>query len=747
MSEVASQEAGRQRGHGFGTLPVFLTGISTILGAIMFLRFGYAVGNVGLMGALGIILLGHLVTIPTALALAEIATNRKVEGGGEYFIISRSFGKTIGGVIGMSLYISQAVSVAFYLIAFAEAFSPLAGPFEQMTGVAFDPRMVSLPATIGLLVLVFFKGAALGVKALYVVVATLAASLVLFFMGGPVEGFESQSVGFYSTVASPDGFFIVFAICFPAFTGMTAGVGLSGDLANPRRSIPRGTLGATFVGMVVYVFIVAKLAYSAPAELLSGDQLVMSRIALWGPIIPIGLACATLSSAIGSVLVAPRTLQALGEDGSVRIGNVSRWLAAGVGEVNEPRNTTIVTGVLAVIIVALGNVDVVARLISMFFMVTYGSLCAISFLEHFAARPSYRPSFRSRWYISLFGAVICLLMMFQMDPLYAVSALALMTALYWFLSRGQAEGDLASMFEGVMTQATRYLQIRLQRRKRHLTAAEWRPSVIMVDDRTFDRRSPLIFMRWLCHRYGFGTYLHYIKGHLDAEAYAESQQIKGRLARLARQQRSSVFMDTIVSPSMTSALAQSLQVPGVSGLSNNTVMFEFARTDPDSVAKEVAQNCLFASSVRSTLLVLRHGDLHFGERKTIHIWLTWNDKQNANLMILLCYIILGHPDWDEGEVRVFTALPEDQLEEQRESFRKLMAERRIPISEKNIRFLSVNNVEGYRRLVGRLSAEADLTVVGFDLNGLRDRKEEVFRNHPTLNDVLFVYSSQKVEIE
>ena len=104
------QSAGARsgRGHGFGTLPVFLTGLSTILGAIMFLRFGYAVGNVGLLGSLGIILLGHLVTIPTALALAEIATNRKVEGGGEYFIISRSFGKMIGGVIGISLYSSQA---------------------------------------------------------------------------------------------------------------------------------------------------------------------------------------------------------------------------------------------------------------------------------------------------------------------------------------------------------------------------------------------------------------------------------------------------------------------------------------------------------------------------------------------------------------------------------------------------------------------------------------------------------------
>ena len=140
-------------GHGFGTAPVFLASISTILGAVLFLRFGYAVGNVGMVGVLLIVLIGHLVTLPTALALSEIATNRKVEGGGEYFIISRSFGRSIGGTIGIGLYVSQAISIAFYMIAFAEAFRPLAPAFETWLGIAFDPRWISLPAT-ALLVLV-----------------------------------------------------------------------------------------------------------------------------------------------------------------------------------------------------------------------------------------------------------------------------------------------------------------------------------------------------------------------------------------------------------------------------------------------------------------------------------------------------------------------------------------------------------------------------------------------------------------
>ncbi|MDA0746708.1 MAG: amino acid permease, partial [bacterium] len=317
------------KGHGFGTAPVFLAAVSTILGAVMFLRFGYAVGHTGLLGALAIILIGHLITIPTALAVAEIATNIKVEGGGEYFIISRSFGTTIGAAIGISLYLSQAVSVAFYMIAFAEAFRPLFPWIEQQIGIAADPRMISLPATLFLILLMLTKGADLGVKALWGVVVILGISLLLFFMGNPEGSRSLTQIDIASRISPHDDFVYVFAICFPAFTGMTAGVGLSGDLANPRRAIPLGTLAGTLVGMVVYVLVVFKLHLSASPEALATDPLIMGQIAAWGPIIPIGLAAATLSSAVGSILVAPRTLQALGNDRIFPVGNT--FLSRGKG--------------------------------------------------------------------------------------------------------------------------------------------------------------------------------------------------------------------------------------------------------------------------------------------------------------------------------------------------------------------------------------------------------------------------------
>jgi amino acid transporter len=472
-----------QRGHGFGTAPVFLASISTILGAILFLRFGYSVAHTGFLGTLWIILLGHAVTIPTALAIAEIATNRRVEGGGEYYIISRSFGTTIGGAIGIALFFSQAISVAFYILAFAEAFRALGPAFQNLTGLALDLRLVSVPALVLLVVLILTRGASLGVSALWVVVSVLGVSLLLFFLGRPVGDAATEDAILRSELLAADPLIVVFAIVFPAFTGMTAGVGLSGDLANPRRSIPLGILSATLVGMVSYVFVAWKLASSAPTELLADtNRLVMADIALWSPIIPIGLAAATLSSAIGSVLVAPRTLQALAADRILPGEGVARFLSSGVGTAHDPRNATLVTGAIAFLVVLAGNVDVVAGIISMFFMVTYGSLCAISFLEHFAARPSYRPAFRTKWYVSLLGAVMCLLLMFQMSPAYAVAAIVIMAALYKTieLTGGSSAEGIGTIFQGVMTQATRNMQIRLQK----TPPLEWRPSIIMITGRT-----------------------------------------------------------------------------------------------------------------------------------------------------------------------------------------------------------------------------------------------------------------------
>ena len=274
-----------------GTWPVFLTAISTILGAILFLRFGYAVAHVGLVSTLLIVFVGHLVTVPTALAVAEIATNQKVEGGGAYYMISRSFGLNIGGAIGLALYLSQAISVAFYVIAFTVACRDLILWADVAHGIHIDPMWVNLGVMGLLTVLMIGKGANLGVKALYLVVVLLFAALVLFFAGSGPGNPDLNPVGTIAdTLLAPDGstirrftFFEVFTFIFPAFTGIAAGLGLSGDLKDPRVSIPKGTIWATAVGIVIYIAVAIKLWWSAPLEALATDELYMENIALWGP--------------------------------------------------------------------------------------------------------------------------------------------------------------------------------------------------------------------------------------------------------------------------------------------------------------------------------------------------------------------------------------------------------------------------------------------------------------------------------
>jgi amino acid transporter len=733
-------------GHGFGTAPVFLASLSTILGAILYLRFGYAVANAGLMGTLLIIILGHLVTIPTALAIAEIATNRRVEGGGAYFIISRSFGTTIGGAIGIALFLSQAISVAFYMIAFAEAFRAIGPWLESVTGIVYQTRFVSVPGTIALGILVATRGALIGVKALWAVFVVITVSLVLFWVGSPLETGATATLRLFDRIDNPDSLIFVFAIVFPAFTGMAAGVGLSGDLANPRKSIPQGVIWATVVGMLIYVGVAVKLALSATPETLAADDLIMARIAVWEPIVPIGLGCAAISSAIGSILVAPRTLQALGTDRIIPIDRLNAFLAAGVGRANEPRNATAVTAVIALVTVAMGGIDVVARIISMFFMVTYGALCAISGLEHFAARPSYRPSFRSKWYLSLIGFLMCVFLMFQMDPFYAILSVVIMVVLYRWIRANRDTDDVAAIFQGVLTQATRYSQVKLQKSARD-RSDEWRPSIIMVNGRTFNRTAHLQMLSWLCHRYGVGTYIHFIPGRLDPDRYQESRALRQRLIDVIHARRSAIYVDTMISPSMRSALAQALQLPGVSGVENNVILFEFTEYDAPDVLSEVHEGCSTAAATRINSLVLRHGEHFFGARSQLHIWLTWHDYQNANLMILLAYILLGHPDWHHAEIRIFAAFPQAEVREQRARLNEMIASGRLPISRKNLRIIPTTDRVDFDRLVETRSAGADLVILGFTAERLADKGPELFKKHPKLRDVLFVSAQQKVIIE
>lgn len=713
----------------------------------MFLRFGYAVGHVGMLGALAIILIGHLVTIPTAMAIAEIATNQKVEGGGEYFIISRSFGLNIGASIGIALFFSQAISVAFYIIAFSQAFEPVFDFLLKEYGIlVYDDRIVSIPATLLLILIVTTKGADLGLKVLYGVVSILFLSLILFFLGTTEFAITGDEFEFGKTVDNPDPFFYVFAICFPAFTGMTAGVGLSGDLKDPKRSIPMGTLGATLTGMVIYFFIVYKLYVSASAEDLAEDQLIMSRIALWGPIIPIGLAAATVSSALGSILVAPRTLQALAGDKIFPADKANSWLAKGIRSTNEPFNATLVTSVIALFFVSIGDVDFVAEIISMFFMVTYGAICLISFMEHFAADPAYRPSFKSRWYLSLMGALLCVWLMFKMNPTYAIMSIILMVMIFIGLTRTREDKKgLSVIFQGVIFQLSRRMHVYLQKADKDTTLGHWRPSVICITNSTFKRFAAFDLLRWISYKYGFGTYIHRIDGYLSKNTHLEANEVMERLIKISDYSKSNVYLDTLISPSYTSAIAQVIQLPGISGKENNMILFEFSKHNPDNL-EDIVDNIQLIKSMEFDICILGSSDRKFGLKRQINIWITSQDYENANLMILLAYILLGHPEWKKGHINILVISPEEEVEVQRERFLLLISTGRLPITSKNVQFIPQRVDIDPRVIINEKSVDADLTIIGFRNELIRNKEADVFMGYEDVGDILFVNTNKEKQI-
>lgn len=726
-----------------GTLPVFMTAISTILGAILFLRFGYAVGHVGLMGALAIIFIGHLVTIPTAMAVAEIATNQKVEGGGAYYMISRSFGLNIGAAIGIALFLSQAISIAFYVIAFVEALEPLRWWAYTVQGIYIDKRIVGC-SIMGLLTLLMLsKGANIGVKALYGVVFILAISLAMFFMG---ESTSPNGMNIYKTVKDPDNFFKVFTIIFPAFTGIAAGLGLSGDLKDPKKSIPTGTIWATIVGIIIYIAVAIKLFMSADIDALGNDQMVMSSIAIWGPIIPIGLGCAALSSALGSIMIAPRTLQALGVD-SIFPGKLNGWFSKGRSKDGEPFNALVVTCIIGFVFIALGDINTVAGIISMFFMVTYGIICLISFLEQFAADPSYRPTFKSKWYLSLLGAVFSFWLMFKMDFTYALASTIIMVLIYiWVSSINKDKKGIQKLFKGVLFQLSRQFQIFIQKKDTGADSPEWRPFIICVSKDSFKRQSAYDLLRWLSHKYGFGTYIHFIDGFLSKETYQESKKVMKRLLTFNEGVKSKVYLDTIISPSYTSAIAQVIQLSGVSGKGNNMILFEFTNDNKESL-NDAIQNYQLLRATEFDVCILRSTIKGFGYKKNIHIWIRPRDFQNANLMILLSYIMLGHPEWKKGIINIFSTYPPNEKAETESKLLELISSGRLPISPTNIQLIPQLKEEKIDMVINKKSADADLTIVGYDSDNIETESDSTFNKYSDLGNVLFVSAFREKTIK
>ncbi|HPJ08811.1 MAG TPA: amino acid permease, partial [Deltaproteobacteria bacterium] len=222
----------RQAGGSLGTFPgVFTPSVLTILGIILFMRLGYVVGNAGLIKALVIIALANSISVLTTFSLSAIATNMRVKGGGDYYLISRTLGIEFGGAIGIVLFLAQSVSVAFYCIGFGEAVSGMIGFSSELRA------QVVAAVAISILFIFSWLGTDWATRFQYVVMAILFSAVLSFFIGG-FHRFDAAVMTANLSGSRPAmNFWLLFAIFFPAVTGFTQGVSMSGDLKDPGKSL------------------------------------------------------------------------------------------------------------------------------------------------------------------------------------------------------------------------------------------------------------------------------------------------------------------------------------------------------------------------------------------------------------------------------------------------------------------------------------------------------------------------------
>jgi amino acid transporter len=348
----------------------------------MYLRLGWLLGHVGIVNMIAVILLASAITLITGLSISAIATNMKVGSGGAYFMISRSLGIEIGSAIGIPLFLAQAIGIAFYI----EGFSETIRVFYPW----LDLHAVELCTLLAVTSLGYFS-TSWALKAQFYIFILIILSLISIFWGGELTSLSDIDF------IPPEkiSFWIAFSIFFPAVTGIEAGFSMSGDLQNPRRSLPLGTLSAVLIGGIVYILLTIFLWNTVPNNILRTDAMIVQNIAKIGILVTLGIWGATLSSAIGGILGGPRTLQALANDGIL-----PKFIGKGCGKTNEPRAATFITFLIAALTSYFGNINLIAPILTMFFLISYGMLNLASGLEGMLGNPGWRPTFHTSWTLS-----------------------------------------------------------------------------------------------------------------------------------------------------------------------------------------------------------------------------------------------------------------------------------------------------------------------------------------------------------
>lgn len=701
----------------FGTFGgVFTPCVLTILGVIMFMRIGFVTGHSGLWLALAILGISKLITTLTTLSLSAIATNLKMRVGGVYFIISRVLGPDFGGSIGITLFIAQAVSVAFYTIGFTEALLILLHPLiAQGSLFGMDdnglvlkclPQIISSVVAAGLFFLTV-TGADVAIKAQYIVLGVLLLSVASFLIGGALK-FDPEIFAANQQPAFTDGisFWTAFAIFFPAATGISAGANMSGDLKDPATSIPKGTIGAIIFTACIYFALIFLTAGATPrADMKDNCFLALQEMSLFGPLIVLGVFAATLSSALGSFLGAPRILQAMGQD---RLMKAMVFFGKGSGPTNEPRRATILTFVIAICVIWAGDLNAVAEVISMFFLIAYGMINLSAFVESKSANPSFRPKFKLfHWTTGLTGAIGCTVAMIKINETYAILAVGISGIIYFYLRKRDIKTSFGDAKRGYIFQRTRDNLLYLEQAKIH--SKNWRPILVAISEEPSQETQLIRAGSWLESQRGLYTLAHLAErpGSSLADKLRLRDAGKTELQRKLEAEAIIAFCETVVVDEYFAGLSTFLQSYSIGGLRPNTIMLSMP---PDEERKRRAR-FLDTMEVLATfnlnLVVFKSGEISLAKRqRTIDLW--WRGEKNGSLMSLFAYLMTLDKTWAGAHLRILR-LVQTEAEE-------IEANRHLEELRTNTRIAATVNVirshDSPPNVIAAHSGASDLVLLG-----------------------------------
>ncbi len=641
-----------------GTFPgVFTPSILTILGIILFLRMGYVIGSTGLGRALILIGLANVISVLTSFSLAAVATNLRVKGGGVYYLISRTLGMEFGGSIGIVLFLAQSVSIAFYCIGFGEALSGILG-FESIHA----PQIIAACA-IAFLFIFAWLGADWATRFQYVVMAILGLALLSFFLGGIIKWNTATLVHNWSSPASGPGFWVIFAIFFPAVTGFTQGSFMSGDLRDPGKSLPLGTFAAVGVSIVVYFGAAVVFAAALPGDALIKDYGAMNRVAVIGFLINAGVVAATLSSAMASFLGAPRILQSLALD---RIFPFLLPFSKGHGATQNPRRAALLSAGIAFATVGLGNLNLIAPVVSMFFLVSYGLLNYATYFEARSSSPSFRP--RIRWFhpkLSLLGWIACLGVMLAIDVKAGVVAVSVLFAVQQYIKRTASPSRWAD--------SRRSHHLKLVRENLLAAASEaphprdWRPIILAFSDHPQRRIQLLRFSALLEGGSGLTTVVRILEGE-GVKMLKQKAEAQEALRKDIQENRLTAFPLVLTAPDIKTGIQALAQAHGIGPVRANTFLLNWPRHIDDKVpglrALKFGDNLRAGFRLGCNLVVLDAHDEEWAALaqrpapdRRIDVW--WSDDATSHLMLLLAYLVTRHAQWGEARIRVLAPVGEE----------------------------------------------------------------------------------------